>query len=463
MERGQIVGLAAAREYISFFRDPIGCMRRIYAQHGPVAMLGPIAFGEPRKPEVLAIGPEYNRQVLGDPSAFRTTGQFLRGPKNSAQRRLRYGLTRMTGAEHKRQRQLVMPPFHKKAVEGYHDTMIGIVQSVIDQWKSGARYDMHLQMRRMTLRISSTILFSRDPLEAVTIGKMLEEWQNRNFSAPVWLFPVDLPGTAFHRFLEHAERLEQEILAMIQRRRASLDKNTDVLSLLIQARDDESHGMTDAELVGQSAILFGASFETTASTLTWTLFLLSQHPAVMRELMNELDTVLGGAPPTRDQLAQLSFLECVIKESMRILPPVPFTIRAAEQEASIGPYSVPHGSRVICSHYLTHHMPEIYPEPERFRPERWRDIDPNQYEYMPFSAGPRACIGAMFAIQALKISLALMLQKFRFSLVPGTRIDRAVRITMVPRYGMPMSILQNNRQYHASNVTGQIREMVALP
>jgi cytochrome P450 len=222
-------------------------------------------------------------------------------------------------------------------------------------------------MRRLTLRISSTILFSRDPVEAATIGKMLEEWQNRNFSPAVWLFPVDLPGTAFHRLLKHAARLEEEILAMIQRRRANLDGNTDVLSLLIQARDDESQGMTDAELVGQCAILFGASFETTASTLTWTLFLLSQHPEVMRELMGELDTVLNNAPPGGDQLGQLPFLECVIKESMRILPPVPFTIRAANEKTSIGGFPVPKGSRVICSHYLTHHLPEVYPEPERFR------------------------------------------------------------------------------------------------
>ena len=179
-----------------------------------------------------------------------------------------------------------------------------------------------------------------------------------------------------------------------------------MLSLLIQARDDENRGMTDTELVGQATILFGASFETTASTLTWTVFLLAQHPAIMGELMDELDRVLGGNAPTRDQLAQLSFLDRVIKESMRILPPVPFTIRAADDDAiPMGSLTLSHGTRVICSHFLTHHLPEIYPEPEIFRPDRWRDIDPTQYEYMPFSAGPRACVGAMFAIQVLKISL----------------------------------------------------------
>ena len=220
--------------------------------------------------------------------------------------------------------------------------------------------------------------------------------------------------------------------------------------------------MTDAELVGQATILFGASFETTASTLTWTLLLLAQHPHVMARLMDEFDQVLASDIPTCEQLTQLPYLDCVIKESMRILPPVPFTIRAAERDTEMDGLRVPKNSRVICSHYLTHHLPELYPEPERFLPERWRTIDPTQYEYFPFSAGPRACIGAMFAWQVLKISLAMMLQRFRFTIVPGTRVDRAVRITMTPRYGLPMLIEKNDRRFTASELQGQIHEMVAL-
>src|SRR5207245_10822379 len=150
-----------------------------------------------------------------------------------------------------------------------------------------------------------------------------------------------------------------------------------------------------------------------------------------------------------------SFLDRVIKESMRIVPPVPCTIRAADDDAiPMGSLTLGHGTRVICSHFLTHHLPEIYPEPEIFRPDRWRDIDPTQYEYMPFSAGPRACIGAMFAIQVLKISLAIMLQKFRFTVARGARIDRVARITMNPRYGMPMLLRENERQSERSSGRG---------
>jgi cytochrome P450 len=463
MKRNVLTGAHAAREYVHFFRDPIGCMRTLQQKYGSLVALGPIAFGEPTKLHVLAIGPEFNRQVLGDPAKFRTTGQFIHGPTGSAQRRIRFGLTRMNGPQHKQQRQLILPPFHKKAVAGYHELTVELAQEVIEQWKPGRR-DVYVDMRAVTLRIASAVLFGHEASDAYRIGHLLEVWARRNFSGPVWFFPLNIPGTPYHRLLKHAELVEQEILRLVEKRRRDPSDRSDVLSILIQARDDENRGMTDMELVGQATILFGASFETTASTLTWTVFLLAQHPEIMGQLMDELDRVLGGNAPTREQLAQLSFLDRVIKESMRILPPVPFTIRAAdEDQVPMGSLTLSHGARVICSHFLTHHLAQIYPEPELFRPDRWREIDPTQYEYMPFSAGPRACVGAMFAIQVLKISLAIMLQKFRFASVRGAQIDRVVRITMNPRYGMPMVLHENDRRFESSKVRGQIHEMVKLP
>lgn len=463
MKKNVLTGARGALEYIHFFRDPIGCMRELQQKYGSLVAVGPIAFGEPKKLHVLAIGPEFNRQVLGDPAKFRTTGQFIHGPNNSAQRRIRFGLTRMNGPQHKQQRQLILPPFHKKAVAGYHDLTVELAQEVIGQWKPGRR-DVYADMRAVTLRIASAVLFGHEATDAYRIGHLLEIWERRNFSGPVWFFPVNIPGTPYYRLLKHAELVEQEILRLVEKRRRDPSGRTDVLSILIQARDDENRSMTDMELVGQAMILFGASFETTASTLTWTTFLLAQHPAIMRELMDELDRVLGGRPPSPEQLPQLSFLDRVIKESMRILPPVPFTIRAAdEDQIPMGSLTLNHGARVICSHFLTHHLADIYPEPELFRPDRWREVDPTQYEYMPFSAGPRACVGAMFAIQVLKISLAIMLQKFRFTVAPGARIDRVVRITMNPRYGMPMLLTKNDRRFQSSEVRGQILEMVKLP
>ncbi len=437
-------------------------MRGRYERYGPIALLGPVMLGQPSKPRLLIAGPEFNQQVLSDPARFRSTGQLIRGPKGSAQQRIRFGLTRMNGVQHKQQRQLVMPAFQKSAVEGYHALMVETATRVLDQWCSGQTYDIHREMRAFVLRLSSAILFGAVPGEGLALGKLMEEWQFRNFSSGVWTLPVNLPGTAYRGLLLHAHRIEKAVLAMIERRRANPGNHRNVLSLLIEARDDENRAMTDEELVGQATILFGASFETAATTLTWTLFLLAQHPAVMRKLMEELDSVLGGKAPEPNQLPRLEFLAFVIKESMRVLSPVPYAIRATARKVQLGPFKLPHGATIVCGHYLTHHMPEIYPEPERFKPERWESISPGQYEYLPFSAGPRACIGAIFATQLLKIALALMLQRFRFSVVPGTRIDRVVRITMQPRHGIPMKIFDNDRQYSASEVSGQIREMVEL-
>ena len=457
-------GARAIPYYIGFFRDPIACMREAYRKNGDLTILGPVLpHEENRRLNILSVGPEYNRQVLGDPELFRTTGQTLRGPENSAQRRLRFGLTRMQGAQHKQQRKLVMPPFHKKAVESYHELMVRTADSVLNEWRSGTVRNLYREMRSIALRLASTVLFSPDPRESYKIGSMIEEWLRRNFAASVWLFPFDLPGTAYRSLLRHADRLEELILSMIDQRRKNPEGRTDVLSILTQARDDENHGMTDMELVGQAAILFGASYETTASTLTWTLFLLAQHPKILRDLMDELDGVLRGGPPANDQLAQLSLLERVIQESMRILAPVPYTIRSATADVEMGGYQVPKNSRVICSHFLTHHQPDLYPEPEKFRPDRWLTIDPSPYEYMPFSAGPRACIGATFAMQAMKISVSMILQRFRLQVVSGAKVERVVRVTMSPRYDIPIRIFEQDRKFTRSDVRGNIHDMVDMP
>ena len=456
-------GLEAVPYYIGFFRDPIGCMRDAYRKNGELTILGPVLpFEENRRLNLLIAGPGYTRQVLGDPELFRTMGQTLRGPDNSAQRRVRFGLTRMQGAQHKQQRKLVMPPFHKKAVEGYHQIMVKNADEILNEWQPGTVRNLYREMRNIALRLASSVLFSPEPREALRIGSMIEEWFRWNFSAAVWLFPFDLPGTGYRSLLRHAEKLERLILSMIDQRRKNPEGRTDVLSILTQARDDENHGMTDMELVGQTTILFGASYETTASTLTWTLFLLAQHPKILHELMDELDTVLGGVPPRSDQLSQLPLLDRVIKESMRILVPVPWTIRTATANVEMGGYKVPKNSRVITGIFLTHHQPELYPEPEKFSPDRWLTIDPSQYEYLPFSAGPRACIGAIFAMQAMKISISMILQRFRLQVVDGAKIESVVRVTMSPRYDIPVRIFSQDRKFARSDVRGDICEMVEM-
>ena len=457
-------GPQAARWYLRFFRDPIAALRRAHAELGPVSAAGNVVpLPQREKLHVIALGPEYNHQVLGDPDRFRTTGQGIGGPRDSAQRRLRYGLTRSQRGRHARQRQFMLPPFQKKAVEGYCGEMVAVTDKLLGQWTPGSVVDVWREMRKLTLEISSQILFAReDPARSHQLGEMIGAWIAQGFSARVWSLMLDLPGLPYRGLLRHAEAIEREILAMLDEKRRAGATGSDLVSMLVAANQQGERWMSDEDLIGQVAIAFAASYETTANAMTWTLFLLAQHPQVAQMLLDELDAVMGGAPPTVETLARAPLLEAVVKESLRILPPVPYTIRVARARMPIGPFVVTRGDRVILSHYVTHHLPELYANPERFDPERWFTLKRGPYEYLPFSAGPRLCIGYSFAMQALKLSTAMILQRFRFSLVPGTRIDRSVQVTMSPQRGLPMSLHPPDRRFEAVPVRGNIREMVDL-
>lgn len=457
-------GPVAAYWYVRFFRDPVGTLIGAYRKFGPVFALGGVVpKGRRQKLHAVALGPDFNRQIFGDPALFRSTGQSMAGPVDSALRRIRHGLTRMNGEKHKQQRRLISPVLAKPAVGGYCDEMIAISASELEQWPVGRVADVWKLVRRLALRVSSQILFGReDPQTAIALGELLQGWLHRNFSPQVWAFPIDLPGTPYRGLLRHSERIERTLQAMIDRRRSCPSPGQDMLEMLVRARDDESMGMTDAELIGQANILFGASFETVATSMTWTLFLLAQHPRIMADVHDELRRELHGEAPRWDQLHRLPLLDAVIKESMRILPPVPFAIRSPRFPTNLGDLSIDRGDRVICSHYITHHLPELYDQPERFDPMRWFTIDPGPYEYLPFSAGPRLCSGYLFAMTEIKVALAMILQRWKLTALEGTRIDRAVRITLGPKHGMPMTIEKQDGRFQATTVRGDIHEMVEL-
>lgn len=233
-----------------------------------------------------------------------------------------------------------------------------------------------------------------------------------------------------------------------------------MLDHLIHARDADNTPMTDADLLGQATILFGASYETQSKVMTWTSLLLAQHPNVQRRLMEELDTVLGGRPPSIEQLESLPYLEAVLNESMRILPPVPYTLRRSKVEMDMLGIPVQAGDWVVLSHYITHRCPNLYPQPRRFLPERWFTIKPSQYEYLPFSAGPRWCIGRPMAMNMMKLTLAMAMQRFRWQVQPGARIDRMVRVTMSPKPGVPMVLAPQDRKFQAAPLAGAVAGML---
>ncbi len=235
-------------------------------------------------------------------------------------------------------------------------------------------------------------------------------------------------------------------------------KGKDVLASLIHVRDEDGTKLSDEELIGHAITLFIAGHETTSNALATTLLLLEQHPAVLSELLDELDGTLHGAAPTLDEINKLPLLDHVIKESLRLLPPAIMGTRVAAQDTQLGGYAVGKGTNVIYSEFVTQRMPQIYAEPDHFKPQRWATHDPSTYEYLPFSAGPHMCIGWAFAMQELRVVLAMLLQRYRLSLVPGTRVDLTIR--MQAKHGLPARVHAQDRQFRATPVQGNIHNLV---
>jgi cytochrome P450 len=185
-----------------------------------------------------------------------------------------------------------------------------------------------------------------------------------------------------------------------------------------------------------------------------------QHPRICADLLDELEGTLHGSAPTVEQLAQLPLLENVVKESLRLLPPAPIGIRIVAADCELGGYALPQGANVVNSEFITHRLPDLYAEPDRFQPERWFTLERSTYEYLPFAAGPHMCIGWAFAMQELKVVLAMLLQRYRLAVVPGATI--APHIGMRPVRGMPMLVLGQDRQFQRASVRGGINELVDM-
>lgn len=452
------------RHYLGFLRDPVRAMAELCGRHGRlIALDRPLRLGRRTRPTIIAVGPEFNRQVLDSRDRFRTAGQFLLvGPPGSAMRRVRTGLTRMNGPEHDRNRKLVQPALQKPAVDNRHDRLVELTGELIGAWPVGQPVDVWQLLRHLTRSVAATALFGVDDTEEpLVIAAMIDRLLAIDHSPAVWLSP-NLAGTPYRRMLQHAERLEQRIVDWIERRRAA-PAGADLMSVLAHARDPDGRLPPARALAGQVTVMYTASYENVSNVLTWTLFLLAQHPAVAAELLDELDGSGHGALPAAEALGSLPLLDAVIRESMRLLTPVPYLVRVTLLNIELAGQRVPEGARVLLSPYLTHRLPELYAEAERFRPQRWFGLRPSGYEYLPFGAGPRHCVGSIFAVRLIKVALAMILQRYRLTVVSGARIDRRVTFAMAPKHGMPMSIHPQDRRFEAVAVRGDIREMVSFP
>ncbi|WP_010582668.1 cytochrome P450 [Schlesneria paludicola] len=443
---------------LDFPDDPIACMRRLHAAHGSVC-----AMEEDGQRIYFVFGPEYNHQVLSDSNTFHSRFFAIRGGRNSSQRRLSSGLLSMNGDQHKRNRRMVMDAFMKKAILNYLPAIRIEVESMLSDWTPGNERDISRDMTDFMLRLTSSILFGLDqPQVAYKIGHMIDHWVHLNHEIGMGAFVSD--PTIANRYgdlLAEANELEGQILGMIRMRKAN-PTGRDALSMLINAHDAEG-SISEEELVGQAALMFAAAHLTTAHSLTWTLFLLAQHPSVMNGLHQELTKELDGGFPTLEQVERLSLTERVIKESMRILPASSYSQRITAVPVELGPFKLAPGAGIVFSQFITHHLPEIYSEPDTFQPDRWLTMAPSPYQYLPFGAGPRMCLGAPLAMLIMKATLPTILQRFKLTVVPNTEVSGKVISTMLgPTTSVMMRIEHQDGRFESQPVRGNIHQMVDL-
>jgi cytochrome P450 len=356
------------------------------------------------------------------------------------------GLLTNEGSGWLRQRRLCQPAFHRERMASYGHTMAAYTEEMLATWQDAEVREIHQEMMQLTMRIVAKVLFSVEVKEDTErVAGALNILMRHTSGGRMILPPIlrHLPVPALMRVKRAVRELDEIVNRIIRQRRARGRDAGDLLSMLMSARDEDGSGMTDRQLRDEVLTFLLAGHETTAVSLSWTWYLLSQHPGIEQKLREELSQVLGGRTPQLEDLPRLVYTDKVVKESMRLYPPAWSLARTVAKEIELASYKLPVGSNVVMSPWILHRDPRFFEHPERFNPDRWT-ADAAQhlpkFAYFPFGGGPRLCIGASFATMEANLLLAAIAQRFRLRLVPGHPVAALPSITLRPRHGMRMSI-----------------------
>ena len=355
------------------------------------------------------------------------------------------GLITSEGTFHRTQRALSQPAFHRQRIAHYGETMVEHTLRLRESWRDGQVLELSAEMMHLALGIVAKNLFDTDIAQEVA-----EISGNVNSIMALYDFLVVLPyaeGLQYwplpgvSRFRRARARLDSVVYRMIEEHRQGTHDRDDLLSMLLAARYEDGSPMPDQQLRDEVMTIFLAGYETIANALTWTWYLLAQNPEVETRLHAEIDSVLNGRSPEIADLPNLKYTEMVLAESMRLYPPVWAMGREAIDDVEIGPYYLPKGTTMVLMQYVMHRNANYFPDPLRFDPLRFTPeakANRPRLSYFPFGAGARQCIGEAFSWMEGVLILATIAQRWRFSLVPGHRVEPLPLVTLRPKYGMKM-------------------------
>ncbi|HSO05720.1 MAG TPA: cytochrome P450 [Pelomicrobium sp.] len=425
--------------------DPTGFFRRVAVRFGGIARI-PLKSG---RQIFLVSAPRQLKQLLLD--------QRERYVKNirypAMQRVLGEGLLLSEGDRWRRQRLLTQPAFKPAELSRQLQWMAPIVAGFLERWEAPAReghiLDVELEFLELTQLLAGRLIFGEAfAPRARAVFETTEAIKAHWPKPPRNLLLALLPRKqGLSEALEGAIRdLEHEFFALIDGQLGG-DRGG-ILGMLIEASAKQDRPFTRQELRDQAMTLFFAGYETSAASMAWTHYLLWQHPDARERLWREVDDLVGDRLPTPEDIARLAHVERVLDESLRLYSPIHSLSRVATEDNAIGGYTVPKGCTAVVSLYATHRLPDEWPEPDRFDPDRFLPeacAARSSYAYIPFAIGHRNCIGGTLAVLEGKLILAQVAQRFRLDLAPGAKVVPYAATTLRPRFGMPMRIAPRKR------------------
>src|SRR5262245_3331901 len=356
------------------------------------------------------------------------------------------GLVTSEGDFWRRQRRLAQPAFHRQRISSYGDVMVQYAARAIEQWESAETRDISKDMTRLTLQIVVKTLFNSDvSQDADHVGEILSTLVKPFASQATlkWILDNRMPTPAHRRYFNSVSEIDRIVFRIISERRASGYDEGDLLSMLLQAQDDDGSQMTDQQLRDEVMTLFLAGHETTALALSWSWYLLATHPEAEKKFHAELDSVLNGRLPTVSDLPSLKYTEMIAKEAMRLYPPAYAVGREAIEDTELGGFRVPRGTQIFAFQWITHRDPRFFDRPDEFEPERWSGEKAEslpKYAYFPFGGGPRQCIGNYFAMMEIVLLLATIGQRFKLSSLPDYVVEVLPVLSLRPKTGIKVTI-----------------------
>ena len=455
---------------VGYLRDPVGYMDKLaHGGYGNVVIFargmrrGVVAPPKQCPGTVFMAGADLLQRVMTKHDSP-YPGQLP--PETGEAARLTQGVAWLEGATHRKHRRMLNPIYHLRQVQHYRDAFVEVAGKHLGRLQPGQRVGVVGATGDMLLEFQNELVLGVGGMSG-EMGRIAQEMLAafELMIQPAANIPLDLPLTPRRRLIQRAAHVTGLLKRLIAVKREAAEPASDVVSMMAFSRDDNGEQLTPDEIVAEMLMAFIGGWISTRAAFASTMFLIAQHPPVAAALHDELCTVLGGEAPTFEQLAELPMLDHVVKETLRLLPPIPYVPRTLVDNDDFAGYRLPAGTEVLLSIYHTHRDPQVFAQPQRFLPERWRSIKPTPTQYQPFGFGRRVCVGMALANMQLRIMVAMAVQRFRFQVPSDAKIQYGGLGVIAPKPDMELWVHAQDRRFDesAAPVRGNVTTMVDLP